>query len=404
MKRFIFVFVIFLNIKVSFADDAMKQLISINKSEALETNIFSSKDYYFSQVTYKIGKKFNRRKTSRKAVLEAITNFKKFILNTNFKDKKDILNEWGGNTYSQNIIKIKKSRKLKDLRKNDNYIVVFSFPKDAIILNRNKLELKNIINFNVKNHFQLPERERDNFLSKINFKDIKLLWKINEAKKHVNLNNVVSHINPIEYQKKFEKVYNFNKIKINHLDILPSTKFIVTNYVKNNNLSELKQIIYMSSVCSHDNDFLNKIREQGFIIVNKNILNYESPLGVYVKLCNGFLSFDKKLLKKNIDDFAIIEEKFNSGNTKIINEVHNLLEQYLDKNPLYFKAWNYLSGVLRYKKKFDLALIVSRVEISIALSNNNLKQYNEALKSYSKARLNFDKNITDGQRYFLKSL
>lgn len=404
MKKLIFVFFVFLNIKASFADDAMKQLLSIKNSEALKTKIFSSKDYYFSQVTYKIEKKFNRRKISRKAIFEAITNFKKFILDANIKNKKNILNEWGGNTYSQNIIKIKKSRKLKDLRKNDNYIVVYSFPKNGVILNKGNLELKKIINFNAKNHFQLPKQERNVFLNKINFNDIKLLWKINEAKKQVNLNNVVPHISPIEYQKKFEKVYNFKKIKINHLDILPSTKFIVTNFIKNNNLSEFKKITYMSSVCSHDSDFLNKIRELGFITINKEILNYKSPISVYVKLCNGFLSFDRKLFKENIDGFAIIEKKFNSGNAKIINEIHNLLEQYIDKNPLHFRAWNYLSGILRYKKKFDLALIASRVEISIALSNNNVKQYNKALKSYSKARLNLDKNITDYQRHFLKSL
>ena len=116
------------------------------------------------------------------------------------------------------------------------------------------------------------------------------------------------------------------------------------------------------------------------------------------------MSFDRKLFKKNTDGFGIIEKKFNSGNAKIINEVHNLLEQFIDKNPLYFRAWNYLSAILRYKKKFDLALIASRVEISIALSNNNIKQYNDALISYSKARLNLDKNITDYQRHFLKSL
>jgi len=59
---------------------------------------------------------------------------------------------------------------------------------------------------------------------------------------------------------------------------------------------------------------------------------------------------------------------------------------------------------LRFKQKFDLALITSRVEISLALNNNNVKQYNDALKSYSKARLNYDKKITNYQKQFLNNL
>ena len=112
----------------------------------------------------------------------------------------------------------------------------------------------------------------------------------------------------------------------------------------------------------------------------------------------------EKIVKEKSNKFLEIEKKFKSGNAKIIDEVHSLLEQYLVQNPLSFKAWNYLSAVLRFKKKFDLALVISRVEISIALNNNNLKYYNEALKSYSKAKLNLDKNLTDKQKQFLKSL
>ena len=404
MKFFILVLLFFFNTQISLANNALKQYSSISKSEMFKTKIFSSKDYYFSQVVYETGKKFNRKKISRKAAFEAIENFKKFILDTNFKDKKTILNEWGANSYSKNLISIKKARKLKNLRKKNKFILVYSFPKKEIKINKNNFELNKIISFNTKNHFKLPETERSVFLKKINFNDIDLLWNISKSKRIINLNNVLGSVNPIEYQQKYEKIYNFNKIKISHLNILHSTKFIVTKFIKNNNLTELKKLIYMSSVCSHDSDFLNKIKEYGIITINKEILNYKSPVSVYVKLCNGFMSFDKNIVKKDIDSFAMIEEKFNSGNPKLIDEVHNLLEQYIDKNPISFKAWNYLSGILRYKKKFDKALIVSRVEISIALNNNNVKQYHEALKSYSKARLNYDKKITDYQRQFLKSL
>ena len=116
------------------------------------------------------------------------------------------------------------------------------------------------------------------------------------------------------------------------------------------------------------------------------------------------MNFDKKLVKIKIDEFNVIERKFKSGKVDEINNIHSLLEEHLNRNPLNFKAWNYLSAILRFKKKFDLALITSRVEISIALNNNNMKQYIEALKSYSKARLNFDKKITNYQKEFLKNL
>ena len=404
MKFFVFLLIFFINTQISYANSAKKQLLSVNNSETLKTKIFSSKDYYFSQVVYQIDKKFNRKKVSRKANFEAISNFKDFILDNNFKDKKNILNEWGGNSFSKNLISIKNARKLKNLRKKNKFIVIYSFPKKSIIINERNFKINDIISFNTKNHFNLPEIERNLFLKKISFSDIELLWNIHKSKKKVNLNNVLASVNPIEYEKKFEKVYNFKKIKISHLNILPSTKFIVLNVIKNNKLTDLKRLTFLSSICSHNNDFLKQIREFGIITVNKDIINYELPLNNYVKSCNGFMSFDKNIIKANNNNFDVIEKKFKSGNVKLIDEIHILLEKHIELNPLSFKAWNYLSAILRFKKKFDLALIAGRVEISVALNNYNAKQYSEALKSYSKARLNYDKNITDYQKQFLNNL
>ncbi len=404
MKFFLLVLLFFFKASLCIAEDAKKQLLSNKNSETLKTEVFSSKDYYFSKVVYKIGKKFNRKKISRKANFEAIDNFKEFILDLNFKDKKNTLNEWGANTYSKNLISIKNARKLRNIRKKDNYIVIYSFPKKEILINENHFQLNNIISYNSRNHFILPATERTKFLDKINFNDLNLLWKINLSKKQINLNNVLDYVNPIEYQKKLKEIYDLKKIKISYLNKLPSTKYIVTEFINNNNLSKFKKLTYMSSVCSHDTDFLNEIKKSGIVTIDKDILTNKSTLNAYVKLCNGFMSFDKKIVKEKSNKFLEIEKKFKSGNAKIIDEVRSLLEQYLVQNPLSFKAWNYLSAVLRFKKQFDLALIISRVEISIALNNNNLKYYNEALKSYSKAKLNLDKNLTDKQKQFLKSL
>ena len=59
-----------------------------------------------------------------------------------------------------------------------------------------------------------------------------------------------------------------------------------------------------------------------------------------------------------------------------------LLEKALSKSPFNFQLWNYYSACLRAKNKFKEALIVSRVEISIALQLNNHRMYAEALKTF----------------------
>ena len=81
-----------------------------------------------------------------------------------------------------------------------------------------------------------------------------------------------------------------------------------------------------------------------------------------------------------------------------------MIEKTLSKSPFNFQLWNYYSACLRAKNKFKEALIVSRVEISIALQLNNDKMYNEALKSYSKSKIKTHKNFTKQQKEFLKSI
>ena len=404
MKFFILILLIFVLTKNSYATSPIEQYNKVGQINISDTKVITTKDYYFSQVVYKLNKKFNRKKISRKAIFESIDNFKEFIIANNTQDKKYILKDWGANTYSKKIITIKKARKIKDIKKKDKYIVVYSFPKNQIFINKKNFNLNNIISFNSKNHFYLPESERSVFLSKINFNDIKLLWNIHKSRKTINLNNVIANVNPIEYQKKIQAIYKYKNININHLNILPSTKFIVSNVIKNKNFKELEKLTYMSSVCSHDQDFFNNIKRYGIITVDKDIFKPKLPFSDYIRLCNGFMNFDKNLVNIKNDNFNVIEKKFKSGKAEEINIIHNLLEEYLNQNPLNFKAWNYLSAVLRFKKKFDLALITSRVEVSVALNNNNIKQYVEALKSYSKARLTYDKKITNYQKQFLKNL
>ena len=102
-------------------------------------------------------------------------------------------------------------------------------------------------------------------------------------------------------------------------------------------------------------------------------------------------------------------DKFNPkieayGNVDELNNITKLLEYYIQKNPLKFKAWNYLSAIMRYNKDFDRAHIISRVEIGIALTNKNKTQYLEALKSYAKSRIKINKELNNSQKQFIKSI
>ena len=138
--------------------------------------------------------------------------------------------------------------------------------------------------------------------------------------------------------------------------------------------------------------------------MNENILDHKSNFANYIRLCNGFVSFSNNFVNIKKDNFKIIEQKFNSGNVDELNNITKLLEYYIQKKPLKFKAWNYLSAIMRYNKDFYRAHIISRVEIGIALTNKNKIQYVEALKSYVKSRIKINKELNNAQKQFIKSI
>ena len=154
---------------------------------------------------------------------------------------------------------------------------------------------------------------------------------------------------------------------ITNLNILPSTKSIVINYLKTNKLDPLQKLTIESSICSHDEVFKKPVKNN-IIVVKENILDHKSNFANYIRLCNGFVSFSNNFVNIKKDNFKIIEQKFNSGNVDELNNITKLIEYYIQKT-LKFKAWNYLSAIMRYNKDFDRAHIISRVKIGIALTN-----------------------------------
>jgi hypothetical protein len=67
-------------------------------------------------------------------MLDSIIQFKSFFINTSksFK-RKDI------NVSNKSKLKFKNSRKIEDRRFKDKYIVVFAFPKNELIFNKQNI-------------------------------------------------------------------------------------------------------------------------------------------------------------------------------------------------------------------------------------------------------------------------
>ena len=368
------------------------------------TKIFETSSYYFSQVSFKWKKNSNRRVLSRNGILQSVSKFKNYFIKNKNISNLDNLSVWGSSEFIENKIVIKNSRKIEDRRYKDFYIVVFAFPKNGIIFNSEEININDLIAHNAKKHVSMHSSERKKFLQKLGLKDLELLWNISSEKEKINLNNVLADVNPIEYQKNLNFVYQLKKNKITNLNFLPSTKFVVTKYLKSNKLNELQQLTFQSSVCSHDKDFLTNLNKYKIFVFDKNILNLESNFTKYVRLCNGFLSFSNKLVHIKKDNFKAIEKKFMSGNVNEIKSITKSLEEYVIRNPLKFKAWNYLSAIMRYNKDFERAHIISRIEIGIALTNKNKMQYLEALKSYAKSRIKINKELNKYQTHFIKNI
>ena len=400
---FIFAFCILIS-KTTVADTLITKFNEIRNDDITSTKVFETSKHYFSQVSLKWNKKSNRRELSRNGVLLAVSNFKIYFIKKNNISKSNELKNWVSSGFLENNLKISNSRKIEDKRYKNFYLVVFAFPKKDVIFNSKQINLNNLIAYNAKEHVNFQPSARKKFLKKLGLKDLELLWSINRAKKRLNLNNVLEKVDPIEYQQKLNILNKNKNPDITNLNILPSTKSIVINYLKTNKLDPLQKLTIESSVCSHDEEFLKNLTKNNITVIKDNILGQKSNFANYIKLCNGFLSFSNDIVNVKNDNFKVIEKKFNSGEVDQLNNITKLIEDYIQNNPLKFEAWNYLSAIMRYNKDFYRAHVISRVEIGIALTNKNKKQYVEALKSYAKSRIKIKRELSDTQKQFIRSI
>ena len=388
----------------SFAKNELSEFNKIRNNNFEVTKVFETNDFYFSQVSYDWKKKSNRKVLSRQGIVKSINMFKAHIFKSTEIPNSNKLENWGTSLYIKSKLKFTKSRKIEDRRYKNKYLVVFSFPKKNVNFKINEINIGNMIAFNAKNHTKLSKNERDEFLQKLGFKDLVLLWNIYELDKKYNLINVLDKVNPIQYQKQIMDIIKIEKPNLNLLDKTPSFSYIIDNYLKNNKpTSKYEYLAVLSSKCAYDNDFRDNLIKNEIDTSKENYFSIgKSTILDSLSKCNGFLRFQKELSKPFSIDMSKIDNQFSNG--KDLESVILSIEKALSKSPLTFKLWNYYSACLRAKKLYKEALFVSRVEISIALQLNNMSQYTEALKSYSLSKIKILTNYNKQQKQFLETV
>jgi hypothetical protein len=402
MKVFITFSIIFLFTLPSLASSLISEFKEIRKNDMESSKVFETNNYYFSQISYNWKKKSNRKKLSRKGILESINQFKTYIFKSNKILNEENLNIWGKSLFVQSQIKFKNSRKIEERRFKDRYLVVFAFPKEGLVINNKNINVNQLIKFNTLNHFNMTNDERTLFLKKLNFNDIILLWNIDKLDNKYNLTNFLTNVDPIKYQKKILEILKNEEVNLNLLNKAPGFTYIIDKYLQNNKFdNKMQKLSILSSKCVTDSDFKNSLVKYKF-----ENLEFKSNNGSRIikalNKCSGYLRFDYKFKGLINTKLLEIEKQFNAG--KNLDSLITKIENALIQSPLKFKLWSYYSACLRAKKMFNEALITSRVEISVALKLNDKKKYIDALKSYSKAKIRLLKNPSKSQKLFLETI
>ena len=402
---YFYVLLVFISLPfASFAKNELSEFNKIRNNNFEVTKVFETNDFYFSQVSYDWKKKSNRKVLSRQGIVKSINMFKAHIFKSTEIPNSNKLENWGTSLYIKSKLKFTKSRKIEDRRYKNKYLVVFSFPKKNVNFKIDEINIGNMIAFNAKNHTKLSKNERDEFLQKLGFKDLVLLWNIYELDKKYNLINVLDKVNPIQYQKQIMDIIKIEKPNLSLLDKTPSFSYIIDNYLKNNKpTSKYEYLAVLSSKCAYDNDFRDNLIKNEIDTSKENYFSIgKSTILDSLSKCNGFLRFQKELSKPFSIDMSKIDNQFSQG--KDLEGIILRIEKALSKSPLTFKLWNYYSACLRAKKLYKEALFVSRVEISIALQLNDMSQYTEALKSYSLSKIKILTNYNKQQKQFLETV
>ena len=386
----------------SLASSLIDEFNEIRKNDIESSKVFETNNYYFSQISYDWKKKSNRKKLSRKGILESINQFKSYILKSNEILNEEKLNVWGKSLFIQSQIKFKKSRKIEERRFKDKYLIVFAFPKNGLVINNKDINLNQLIKFNALNHFNMTNDQRMLFLNNLEFNDLVLLWSIHALDNKYNLSNFLTSVDRIEHQKTILEILKMEKINLTLLNKAPAFSYIIDKYLQNNKLdNKIQKLSILSSKCVSDDEFKNNLVKSKFKNLEFKSKN-SSAIIKAIKKCSGFLRFDNNFKGFTNTKLLEIEKQFNAG--KNLDGLITKIENALIQSPLNFKLWNYYSACLRAKKMFNEALIISRIEISVALKLNDKEKYFNALKSYSKAKKKIWNNPNQNKKLFLETI
>ena len=134
MKKILIIFIFVIFNFSSLASTIKNEFEKIRNNDFKNSEVFETKNFYFSQIIYKWEKGSNRKLLSRQGMLDSINQFKIFFINTSkFFNKKEI------NVSNKSKLNFKNSRKIEDRRFKDKYIVIFAFPKKELVFKKHNI-------------------------------------------------------------------------------------------------------------------------------------------------------------------------------------------------------------------------------------------------------------------------
>jgi hypothetical protein len=134
MKKIVLIFILIIFNFSSLASNIKNEFEKVRNNDLKNSKVFETKNFYFSQIIYEWEKGSNRKLLSRQGMLDSINQFKSFFINTSKSLKRREIN-----VSNKSKLKFKNSRKIEDRRFKDKYIVVFAFPKNELIFNKQNI-------------------------------------------------------------------------------------------------------------------------------------------------------------------------------------------------------------------------------------------------------------------------
>jgi len=134
MKKIFLIFIFLIFNFSSLASNIKNEFEKVRNNDVKNSKVFETKNFYFSQIIYEWEKGSSRKLLSRQGMLDSIKQFKSFFINSNKS-----LNKREINVSNKSKLNFKNSRKIEDRRFKDKYIVVFAFPKNELVFNKQNI-------------------------------------------------------------------------------------------------------------------------------------------------------------------------------------------------------------------------------------------------------------------------